>query len=288
MYNKLFFLLLLNFQNILSTESSMYYHNEYTSYNNKNIQLEKVDFFSDVMKNFTLSIVLSFSSSLLINWKYEDDFKSFNQNKNQVIIPLLGAVILFSCFNMLFNMAINYNSVFFSGLFFYTKAICFGLILSFLSVYTPKENINLALISAIIAFTFSFIMGIVFKQDLTNFTVLALTFGSLVAIMLLITLGVKLIKNNNNHIHKYFTTMSMGFSVISILMSMVMVIYLINNMELNYKNLFIDKRVNESVEYFTCKKYIYSDELFQNFINIFLEILKLINENKKNKNKKYN
>jgi FtsH-binding integral membrane protein len=299
MFNKLFFLLLWNFQNIGSMEvyTPDYYNENYSNQNkdenltwqikeykkNSLRRFKKVNFLSDVMNKFILNISLSLLSSIFINWKYENYFKGFNQNKSQVLMPLLGACILFFCINIFFIVSVNYNSIFFSGLFFYIKSICFGLILSFLCVYTPKENINLALISAIVAFGFSFIIGSMFKKDLTDFTILALTFGSLLGIILLISLGVKLITNNNHNINKYFSNMSMGFSVISILMSMVMISYFVNNMELNYKNLFIDKRLFQDIEYFECKKYMYADELVRNFTNIFLEILSLINENKKQK-----
>lgn len=289
MINKSKYLLIVNFYsiNINASQVHIVYDKIYESNNNipKTFIKSKVKnnkifnentFIKDVMKKFTLSISLSILSSIILNLKYSEFFDKIRieKEKSSISFLIIGSILIFASFQIMFMLSHFFQNSFVMSILFYLKAITFGGLLSILYIIFPKEKIFLAFFSSILAFTTSFVIEYVFNKDLTNFTILAFISIALASTILIFGLGIKFLYRDINHISKYINTMSMSFSILSIIMSMFFLMYTINNLKINYKN--ISNDILKNNPNFICDQYFYADKLTNDFINIFLEILDLM------------
>lgn len=287
MINKSKYLLIVNFYFINASQLHIVYDKIYESNNNipktfikSKIKNHKIfnenTFIKDVMKKFTLSISISILSSIILNLKYSEFFNKIQMEKEKSSISFLiiGSILIFASFQIMFMLSYYFQNPLIMTILFYLKAITFGGLLSILYIIFPKEKIFLAFFSSILAFTTSFIIGYVFNKDLTNFTILAFISIGLASIILIFGLGIKFLYRDVDNINKYLNTMSMSFSILSIIMSMFFLMYTINNLKINYKNM--SNNILQNNPNFICNQYFYADELTNDFINIFLKILDLI------------
>lgn len=244
-----------------------YNKNEIFETQNKSIKKIKTkdSYIQDIMRKFTSSMCLSILTSLLVH----NQFKGLNIYRSTI-----GASIIFLVIQLIFNLSFFLENSLFTIILFYLKSLCFGLIISLIfHIYSP-EKILLALISTMLIFGLSFMFAYFFEEDLTNIKNIILISIVAISLMLVLSIGIKFLINSPN-INKYINSVSIFFSIISIISSVTIITYTINQLKLNNNN-FINRDLNTYM-------YYSADILIQNFIHIFFELLNTISKNQQEK-----
>lgn len=277
---------------VYNDPTTTYYEVPIKNNNKKQLRVEKRtfslkenNFLKEVMEKFIKSICLSIGTSLIIAYSFPKFFETVKDKKEayKIFIPLLSTVIILLILQVAFVISSSNKNLILTQIFFYLKAMFFGLILNFIYVIYPKKDISLAFISTLMVFVVSYIVGCLIEKDLTSMKTYVIIGSIVISLLALTGLIIKCFTSNYSEIRSYMNGMSIGLCLVSIFISMFFISYVFNQIKLHYEKI-NPQFVENNYDYYECTQYVFADELSENFKSIFLNILDIMSK-MENKNK---